>query len=107
MIAPLVSAPRLTTPLSLVGMSLGGGRYAVLAELGKGGMGEVYRARDTRLQRDVAIKRIAPGMRDDPVARARFLHEVKRTCRLGDPHIAAVHDVVDEKDDVFLVLELV
>jgi serine/threonine-protein kinase len=88
-------------------MSLGGGRYAVLAELGTGGMGEVYRARDTRLQRDVAIKRIAPGKGGDPAARAHFLQEVKRTCRLNDPHIATVHDVVDEKDEVFLVLELV
>jgi len=107
MIAPSVSTPPSSTPLTLVGMSLGGGRYAVLAELGKGGMGEVYRARDTRLQRDVAIKRIAPGRRDDPAARARFLHEVKRTCRINDPHIATVHDVVDEKDEVYLVLELV
>jgi len=107
MIAPPVSTPRSSTPLSLVGLSLGGGRYAVLAELGAGGMGEVYRARDTRLQREVAIKRIAPGKGDDSTARARFLQEVRRTCRLNDPHIATVHDVVDEKDEVFLVLELV
>ena len=107
MIAPSVSPPRTMPSLSLVGMSLGNGRYAVLAELGKGGMGEVYRARDTRLQRDVAIKRIAPGLHGDPAARERFLREVRRTSRLDDPHVAVVHDVVEEKDEILLVLELV
>src|SRR5690349_2846596 len=107
MIAPSVPTPRVSPSTSLVGMSLGGGRYAVLAELGAGGMGEVYRARDSKLRRDVAIKRMAPGLRDDPAARERFLKEVRRTSRIDDPHLATVHDVIEEKGDVFLVLELV
>jgi serine/threonine-protein kinase len=107
MIAPSVPPHRLAPASSLVGTSLGGGRYAVLNELGVGGMGEVYRARDHRLNRDVAVKRIAPALRDDPAARARFLREVRRTSRLDDPHLAVVHDVLEEQDDVFLVLELV
>jgi serine/threonine-protein kinase len=107
MIAPSVPSRRSAPPLTLVGTTLGGGRYAVLDALGCGGMGEVYKARDQRLHRDVAIKRMSPALRGDPVARARFLREVRRTSRLDDPHLAVVHDVLEEKDDVFLVLELV
>ena len=107
MIAPSVPSQRAASPSSLVGQSLEHGRYVVTDELGAGGMGEVYRARDTRLNRDVAIKRMAPRLREDPEARARFLREVRRTSRLDDPHLAVVHDVLEENGHVFLVLELV
>jgi len=107
MIAPSVPSQRAAPASSLVGQRLDRGRYLVTDELGAGGMGEVYRAKDTRLNRDVAIKRMSPTLREDPEARARFLREARRTSRLDDPHIVVVHDVLEEGGDVFLVLELV
>lgn len=83
------------------------GRFAVQERLGEGGMGEVYRARDTRLGRSVALKRMAPQLRTDPQYRNRFLKEAERASRLTDAHIAALYDILEEKDELFLVMELV
>jgi len=69
------------------------GPYEILAAIGAGGMGEVYRARDTRLNRDVAIKVIAARLADSPDALARFEREARAVAALAHPNILALHDV--------------
>ncbi len=83
------------------------GRFAIRELLGKGGMGEVYRASDLRLKREVALKRIAPHLRGDKRSRERLWKEAEWASRLSDPHIAAVHDVIDEENELFIVMEYV
>ncbi len=68
------------------------GPYEVLAPLGAGGMGEVWRARDTRLAREVALKVLPDHLSDDPKALARFESEAKAVAALSHPHILAIHD---------------
>ena len=83
------------------------GRFAIQELLGRGGMGEVYRASDLRLKRQVALKRIAPHLRGDKRSRERLWKEAEWASRLSDPHIAAVHDVIDEENELFIVMEFV
>ena len=83
------------------------GPYEVVALLGAGGMGEVYRARDTRLGREVAVKVMRAGAVHDPVARGRFRGEAIALCRLSHPNVAAVFDVGTEADVDYLVMELI
>ncbi len=83
------------------------GRFAIQELLGKGGMGEVYRASDVRLKRQVALKRIAPHLRGDKRSRERLWKEAEWASRLSDPHIAAVHDVIEEENELFIVMEYV
>ena len=83
------------------------GRFAVRARLGKGGMGEVYRAYDTALKRPVALKRIAPGLQSDENYRRRFLHEAQCASGLTDQHIAGLYDVLEANNEIFLVMEYV
>ena len=81
--------------------------YRVTERLGAGSMGEVYRARDEHLDRDVAIKVLPPGTLGDEAARRRFRREAEALSRLNHPHIATVHDF-DSADGVdFLVMEYV
>src|SRR5262249_5994639 len=75
--------------------------------LGSGGMGEVYRARDTRLGRDVAIKVLPDHLSRSSDFRARFEREAKTISGLNHPHICTVHDVGREGDTEFLVMELI
>src|SRR2546429_8598472 len=84
-----------------------GGRFLIGERLGKGGMGEVYRAEDTKLKRSVALKRLGPHLRSDTAYRLRFLEEAERASRLSDSHVAAVHDVLEERGEIFLVMEYV
>jgi serine/threonine-protein kinase len=86
------------------GMSLG--PYQVVALLGAGGMGEVYRARDPRLGRDVAIKTITPKLAADPEALARFQREARTIAALSHPNILAIHDIGTHDGVWFLVTEL-
>ena len=81
------------------------GRFAIRVRLGAGGMGEVYRADDTKLKRTVALKRLAPRLRADEHYRRRFIKEAERASRLTDPHIAGLYDILEEKDELFLVME--
>jgi non-specific serine/threonine protein kinase len=81
------------------------GRYEILAPLGAGGMAEVYRARDPRLGREVAVK-VLPDCCADPAARARFEREARAVAGLSHPGIVAVHDVGVEGDIPYLVCEL-
>ena len=83
------------------------GRFRIEALLGSGGMGEVYRAFDTTLERTVAIKRMFWRDEDADADRSLFLREGQRASALNHPNIAAVYDVIEEKDDVLLVLEFV
>jgi Tol biopolymer transport system component len=73
------------------------GPYEILSLIGSGGMGEVYRARDTRLGRDVAVKILPPTVADNPSRRARFLREAQAISQLNHPHICAVYDVGRER----------
>ena len=81
------------------------GPYQILAELGRGGMGEVYRATDTRLDRIVAIKILPPHLADSPDLRARFEREARAVSSLNHPHICALYDVGRQDGIDYLVLE--
>jgi eukaryotic-like serine/threonine-protein kinase len=83
------------------------GPYEVVAPVAGGGMGEVYRARDTRLDRTVAIKVLAPGVAADTGGRERFQQEARAISSLTHPHICTLHDVGTEGDIDFLVMEFV
>ena len=81
------------------------GLYEIAASLGAGGMGEVYRARDPRLDRDVAIKILPPALAD-PAALARFEREAKAVAALSHPNILAIHDFGTEGTTAYAVMEL-
>jgi serine/threonine protein kinase len=83
------------------------GRYQVLSPIGAGGMGSVYRARDTRLHREVALKVLPAEFRDDPERRRRFEREARSMASLSHPNVIAVYDVGTENDTSFIVTELV
>ncbi len=83
------------------------GPYEVIAAIGAGGMGEVYRARDTKLNRDVALKILPPTFASDPDRLARFHREAQVLASLNHPHIAAIYGFEDSGDTHALVLELV
>ena len=83
------------------------GPYEIVAPLGAGGMGEVYRARDTRLQRDVALKTLPLDVDSDPARERRFLDEARAAGALNHPNILSVFDVGVEGATPFLVTELI
>src|SRR5262245_60471993 len=83
------------------------GAYEVLAKLGEGGMGEVYRARDTRLDRDVALKVLPDALVGDADRASRFQREAKTLAALNHPHIAALFGLESADGTTALVLELV
>jgi len=83
------------------------GPYEILAPLGAGGMGEVYRARDTRLGRVVAIKVLPHDYASSPQVRARFEREARTVSSLSHPHICVLYDIGKEGDTDYLVMELV
>jgi serine/threonine protein kinase len=92
-------------PHPFVGQHLG--LYEIKAHLGSGGMGDVYRARDTQLKRDVAIKMLPPEFSRDPDRVARFQREAVALAALNHPNIAAIHDLDTIDGTPFLVLEFV
>ena len=81
------------------------GPYEVTSAIGAGGMGEVYKARDTRLDRTVAIKILPAEIGADPERRARFSREAKIIAGLSHPHICTLHDVGEHEGTTFLVME--
>src|SRR3989337_2029623 len=83
------------------------GAYEIVSLLGAGGMGEVYRARDTRLNRDVAIKVLPEAFVHDADRLARFKREAQVLASLNHPHIAAIHGLEDVAGGSALILELV
>src|SRR5207245_8456480 len=81
------------------------GPYEILSLLGSGGMGEVYRAKDTRLDRAVAIKVLPDEVADSAARRARFEREARAISRLSHPHICSLYDVGEQDATPFLVME--
>ena len=95
----------MASPPSLVGRQLGA--FRIDAPIGAGGMGEVYRAHDTRLRRDVAVKILPAAWAADPQRRTRFEREARAVAALNHPNICIIHDVGHEQGIDFLVMELV
>ena len=91
------------SPILTRGMRLG--VFDIESLVGAGGMGEVYRARDTRLDRHVAIKVLSPGAATDPRSRARFAYEARAIARLSHPRICALHEMGHQDGVDFLVME--
>jgi serine/threonine protein kinase len=91
------------------GLTIGSrlGVYEVTAEIGAGGMGTVYRATDTRLKRQVALKVLPASLAGDPQRLARLNREAEVLASLNHPHIAALYGVEDSRDVTALVMELV
>ena len=83
------------------------GPYEIVGAIGAGGMGEVYRARDIRLDRTVAIKILPPHLADAPEARQRFEREARAISSLNHPHICTLHDIGHQDGTDFLVMEYV
>jgi serine/threonine protein kinase len=81
------------------------GQYEIVAPLGVGGMGEVYRAHDSRLHRFVAVKCLSSEVTGD--ARALLLDEARAAAALNHPHICTIHEVADIDQQFFIVMELV
>ncbi len=81
------------------------GPYQIVAPLGAGGMGEVYKARDTRLDRTVAIKVLPEHVAADPDLKQRFEREAKTISSLNHPHICTLHDIGNQDGIDFLVME--
>jgi eukaryotic-like serine/threonine-protein kinase len=87
----------------MIGQSLG--RYTIESKLGEGGMGVVFKARDTQLERAVAIKILPPGKVADPDRKRRFVQEAKAASALNHPHIITIHDIGSDGDTDFIVME--
>jgi hypothetical protein len=83
------------------------GRYSIEGQLGSGGMGVVYRARDEKLERTVALKMVAPGMLSGAEARRHFRREALALGRLNHPHIAAIYDTGEQDGYDYIVMECV
>ncbi len=102
---PDVAAPRPLQP----GATIGG--YRIRARLGAGAMGVVYRAFDTRLQRDVALKLLAPLLPSDPEGavrrRERLLREAQALAQVRDPHVVTVYEVGEVREEIFVAMELI
>jgi len=81
------------------------GKYTILAELGRGGMGEVYLAEDASLDRQVAIKLLPEEMYRDPTARSRFSREAKAAAALNHPYICSIHEVGETENRLFFAME--
>ena len=83
------------------------GPYEILAPIGKGGMGEVFRARDTKLKRDVALKVLPSAFAGDPERMARFQREAEVLASLNHPNIAQIYGVAEADNVRALAMELV
>ena len=83
------------------------GPFEVLASLGAGGMGEVYRARDPRLEREIALKVLPAATLADGTARARMVREARMAARLNHPNVCTIHEVGESDGQVYIAMELV
>ncbi len=83
--------PGMDSPIAMTGQTLG--HYRILEEIGSGGMGEVYRARDDRLGRDVALKVLKPSLAQDQDRLRRFEQEARSAAALSHPNIVAIYDI--------------
>jgi serine/threonine protein kinase/Tol biopolymer transport system component len=103
--AAAIAAPLLTDESAIVGQRVG--VYQIVSRIGAGGMGEVYRARDSRLGREVAIKILPRAFTSDPERLARFEREARVLASLNHPNIATIHGVEDADGAPAIVMELV
>jgi eukaryotic-like serine/threonine-protein kinase len=95
-----------TTPLPAISTGmLVAGKYRVLEELGRGGMGVVYKAEDLRLKRAVALKFLPPHLTDSPELRRRFLVEAQAAAALSHPNICVIHEVGESEDRPYIAME--
>jgi Tol biopolymer transport system component/predicted Ser/Thr protein kinase len=99
------NVPKDDPALPALGLGTRLGSFAIEGFVGAGGMGEVYKARDTRLDRHVAIKVLRSDIAADPSSRARFSFEARAIARLSHPRICAIHDVAHHEGIDFLVME--
>jgi serine/threonine-protein kinase len=97
----------MSAPLQLLPAGAIFAHYRIARELGAGGMGVVYRARDEQLDREVAVKVLPPAKFDDPAARARLVREAKAAAALNHPNICTVHEVGEANGQVYIAMELV
>ncbi len=104
-IRDVARAEPVAPPASLVGKALG--QFRIDAKLGAGGMGVVYRATDTKLRREVAIKVLPESLAGDDERRSRLLREARSAAAITHPNLAAIHDVGEADGRVFIVMELV
>jgi serine/threonine protein kinase len=95
----------MTDPDALIGQTVS--HYHILAKIGEGGMGTVYRAQDLRLGREAALKFLAAGMAVDRAARKHLLREAQAASRLNHPNIATIYEVNDSEALPFIAMELV
>jgi tRNA A-37 threonylcarbamoyl transferase component Bud32/tetratricopeptide (TPR) repeat protein len=89
----------------MIGRTLG--QYRILARLGRGGMGEVFLARDVRLERQVAVKTLADSLETDPIARQRLLSEAKAAAAIDHPYVCKIYDVGEADGLAFIAMEYV
>lgn len=100
-----LSASSAEVPRDVIGTTLG--HYRIVEKLGQGGMGEVYRADDTKLKRQVALKVLPSRLSSDPEGLARFQREAESVAALNHPHIVTIFSVEKDRDTHFLTMELV
>src|ERR1700678_2422557 len=81
--------------------------YQLIDKIGAGGMGEIYKAQDTRLNRLVAVKILSPGMSTDPERKRRFFQEAQAACALNHPNIITLYDIVSEGGMQCIVMEYI
>ena len=105
--APEIAAPTFTSTPTLPFASGQLAHYRIIEKIGAGGMGEVYRARDEQLDRDVAIKVLPASSFEDPTARARLVQEAKAAAALNHPHICTVYEVGEAHGQAYIAMELV
>src|SRR6185295_7601884 len=82
------------------------GKYTIVAKIGQGAMGEVYKALDPILNRNVAIKTMTAAIGEDPELRARFLREAQSAARLSHPNIVTLYDFGEDQGRVYMAMEL-